>query len=93
MAVTKELSLLAWAQLRHNCSQDISIKVCAWLAPPALSPQAIYVFRNLRYDLTLAFYIPIALDGAEDDKRRNTDIIDQGSNSDSEDSDSACKKF
>lgn len=65
---------------------------CAWLSPAVLSPQAIYnVLRNVCYDLTLTLCIPIALDGTEDNVCRNTDVVDRGLNSDSEDSDSAQK--
>lgn len=45
-----------------------------------LSPQAISnVFRNLHYDLTLTFYIPIASDNkGNDTTRRDTDILTEG---------------
>lgn len=67
VAVEKELSLLVQAQTCRGCSQGISTAMCAWLAPPVLSPQAIYnVLRNVRNHLTSTSYTPDAPDGTGD---------------------------
>lgn len=67
--------------------------MCAWLAPPVLSPQAIYnVFRNVRNDLTSTSYTPGAPDGTGDILWRNIDVADLELQSDSEPCKQKCLK-